>query len=70
MTEQELYKKIHPNKYLRNYLEKDVRPDSRKLLEWRPVIINTNSLSSCEGSALVKIGNTSIMCGIKAVSLA
>lgn len=61
------FRKIHPNKYLRDYLEKDVRPDSRKKLEFRPVIININSISTAEGSALVKLGNTTVICGIKAV---
>lgn len=60
-------RKIHPNKYLRDYLEKDIRPDSRKKLEFRPVIININSISNAEGSALVKLGNTTVICGIKAV---
>lgn len=53
-------------KYLRNHLEKNVRPDGRDLLEFRSTIINKNCISKAEGSALVKIGNTTVICGVKA----
>jgi exosome complex RNA-binding protein Rrp42 (RNase PH superfamily) len=59
---------INPVKYLRNYLEKSIRSDGRELLEFRPTIINVDSISKADGSALVKIGSTTVICGIKAVS--
>jgi exosome complex component RRP43 len=36
------------------------------LLEFRSTIINKNCISKAEGSALVKVGNTTVICGIKA----
>lgn len=57
---------INPIKYLRNHLENNVRSDGRNLMEFRPTIINKNCISHAEGSALVKIGNTTVICGIKA----
>jgi RNase PH-related exoribonuclease len=45
-----------------------VRPDGRSLQEFRPVSINVGSIKTAEGSAIVKIGNTVVVCGIKAVS--
>ena len=47
----------------------DLDFDARELLEFRPAIINVNSISSAEGSSLVKVGNTTIMCGIKIVRI-
>jgi exosome complex RNA-binding protein Rrp42 (RNase PH superfamily) len=32
------------------------------------VSINAGSIKTAEGSAIVKIGNTTVVCGIKAVS--
>jgi exosome complex component RRP43 len=52
-------------KYLRNHLEKNLRPDGRDFLEFKSTIINKDSISKAEGSALVKIGNTTVICGIK-----
>jgi len=66
MSQEELYKAINPVKYLRNFVEKSVRSDGRELLEFRPTIINRDSISKAEGSALVKIGSTTVICGIKA----
>lgn len=45
-----------------------VRPDGRSLQKFRPVSINVGSIKTAEGSAIVKIGNTVVVCGIKAVS--
>jgi exosome complex component RRP43 len=53
-------------KYHLDHVEQDIRPDNREFLEFRPTIINKNSFSRADGSALVKIGNTTVVCGIKA----
>jgi len=66
MSQEELLKTINPVKYVRNYLENSIRSDGRELLEFRPTIINRDSISKAEGSALVKIGSTTVICGIKA----
>jgi exosome complex RNA-binding protein Rrp42 (RNase PH superfamily) len=47
---------------------KGVRPDGRGLQKFRPISINVDSIKTAEGSAIVKIGNTVVVCGIKAVS--
>ncbi|CAB3373448.1 Hypothetical predicted protein [Cloeon dipterum] len=59
-------KTIHPMKYMRDFLARNIRPDGRKLSEVRPTAINVGSISTADGSALVKIGNTVVICGIKA----
>lgn len=60
--------KIDPQKYYRDVLAHEIRPDGRSLNEFRPMSINVKSLSNADGSAIVKIGNTTVVCGIKAVN--
>ncbi len=43
-----------------------VRPDGRKFTDMRPVTLNLGSITTANGSALVKLGNTTVMCGVKA----
>lgn len=59
---------IHPVKYYRDFLNHDLRPDGRELDQFRPVVINVDSIGTADGSSIVKIGNTTVVCGIKAVS--
>lgn len=60
------YRIIHPVKYYRDYINNDIRPDGRGLDQFRPAIINVSSIGTADGSAIVKIGNTTVVCGIKA----
>jgi exosome complex component RRP43 len=57
---------IQPKEYYKNFLENDIRPDDRNLWKFRPTTVNIGSISTANGSALVKLGNTSVVCGIKA----
>ncbi|KAK6173596.1 hypothetical protein SNE40_017017 [Patella caerulea] len=59
-------KTFQPKEYYRKFLEKDVRPDGRELGECRSTVVNIGSITTAEGSALVKLGNTTVICGIKA----
>lgn len=58
---------ILPVKYYRDHLAHDIRPDGRGLMEFRPLVIDTGSIATADGSALAKIGDTIVVCGIKAV---
>ncbi|PSN53587.1 Exosome complex component RRP43 [Blattella germanica] len=60
------YKTIHPVKYYRDFLAQEVRPDGRGLQKFRPISINVGSITTADGSAIAKIGNTTVVCGIKA----
>ncbi|KPP71347.1 exosome complex component RRP43-like [Scleropages formosus] len=46
--------------------KENCRPDGRELGEFRATTLNIGSISTADGSALVKIGNTTVICGIKA----
>ncbi|KAH0555340.1 exosome complex component RRP43-like [Cotesia glomerata] len=61
-----LYQTLYPSKYLKDYLSQDIRPDGREFLNYRPVNVNVSSITQADGSAIYKIGNTKIVCGIKA----
>ncbi|MBN3325434.1 EXOS8 protein, partial [Atractosteus spatula] len=60
------YKTADPLEYHRSFLKENCRPDGRELGEFRTTTLNIGSVSTADGSALVKIGNTTIICGIKA----
>uniref|UniRef100_A0A3Q1BAM1 Ribosomal RNA-processing protein 43 n=1 Tax=Amphiprion ocellaris TaxID=80972 RepID=A0A3Q1BAM1_AMPOC len=59
--------KTVPLEYHRSFLKENCRPDGRELSEFRTTTLNIGSISTADGSALVKMGNTTIICGIKAV---
>lgn len=59
---------MHPVKYYRDYLAHKLRPDGREFDNHRPIIVNLGSISTSDGSAIAKIGHTTVICGIKAVS--
>merc|ERR1711963_655747 len=59
-----------PKEFYRKYLEEGVRPDNRELGEFRSTVLdiggkNGSCISTAEGSALVRLGNTIVICGIK-----
>ncbi|XP_047370891.1 exosome complex component RRP43-like isoform X2 [Vespa velutina] len=60
------YKIIHPVKYLHDHLAQDIRPDGRQFLSFRPISVNVSSITQADSSAVFKIGNTTVICGIKA----
>jgi len=60
------FQRLHPRTYLERFLAEGVRPDGRNLEEWRTIELNVGSISTANGSALVKLGQTTIVCGVKA----
>lgn len=43
-----------------------MRPDGRGASSFRPVSLNINSITTADGSAIIKIGKTTVICAIKA----
>ncbi|KAG8584979.1 hypothetical protein GDO81_004851 [Engystomops pustulosus] len=60
------FKTVEPLEYYRKFLKQNCRPDGRELSEFRTTTINVGSITTADGSALVKLGNCTVMCGIKA----
>ncbi|KAJ9603387.1 hypothetical protein H2200_012165 [Cladophialophora chaetospira] len=59
---------VSPNALLHAHLKQAPprRPSNRTPSEPRPIQLNTGSLTHCNGSSLVKIGATTIVCGLRA----
>ncbi|KAF5916398.1 hypothetical protein HPG69_017633, partial [Diceros bicornis minor] len=60
------FRTVEPLEYYRRFLKENCRPDGRELGEFRTTTVNIGSISTADGSALVKLGNTTVICGIKA----
>ncbi|XP_077969531.1 exosome complex component RRP43-like [Styela clava] len=54
-----------PLEHYKEVLKNDVRPDGRDLGKFRKMTINVGSISTADGSALVQMGNTMVVCGVK-----
>nr|XP_021586168.1 exosome complex component RRP43 isoform X1 [Ictidomys tridecemlineatus] len=60
------FRTVEPMEYYRRFLKENCRPDGRELGEFRTTTVNIGSISTADGSALVKLGNTTVVCGVKA----
>ncbi|XP_049864956.1 exosome complex component RRP43-like [Pectinophora gossypiella] len=61
----DVYRLIHPVKYFNDYVSRNIRPDGRKFSEQRNIKLNVNSIKTADASAVIKCGNTTVICGIK-----
>ncbi|GAA5846610.1 hypothetical protein JCM9279_006761 [Rhodotorula babjevae] len=66
-----LFRRLFPRPYLERFLDQGIRPDGRTLDTkckssncWRDPSANTGSVSTAPSSALVRLGKTSVVCGI------
>ncbi|KFZ50779.1 Exosome complex component RRP43, partial [Podiceps cristatus] len=62
------FRTVEPLEYYRRFLKENCRPDGRELGEFRATTVNVGkgSITTADGSALVKLGNTTVICGVKA----
>ncbi|KIY68420.1 hypothetical protein CYLTODRAFT_374405 [Cylindrobasidium torrendii FP15055 ss-10] len=61
-----VFQRLHPRVYLERFVAEGIRPDGRQISAWRDVSVNVGSISTADGSALVRIGDTTVVCGVKA----
>ncbi|KAK0190356.1 ribosomal protein S5 domain 2-like protein [Armillaria mellea] len=61
-----VFQRLHPRVYLERFVAENVRPDGRDFDAWRDVSVNIGSVSTANGSALVRLGDTTVVCGVKA----
>ncbi|GAA5955148.1 hypothetical protein JCM21900_001625 [Sporobolomyces salmonicolor] len=66
-----LFKRLHPRPYLDKFIGEGVRPDGRPVGAqardqdvWRDASINIGSVSTAPSSALVRLGKTTLVCGV------
>jgi exosome complex component RRP43 len=61
----ETFAKLSPAPVLHAHLKSNVRRSGRRPDEFRTPAINKGSLTHVNGSAVVRIGNTSVVCGVR-----
>ncbi|KZV92881.1 hypothetical protein EXIGLDRAFT_646790 [Exidia glandulosa HHB12029] len=61
-----IFQRLHPKAYLERFLAAGFRADGRRTDDWRELSVNTGSINTAEGSALVRLGDTTVVCGVKA----
>jgi exosome complex component RRP43 len=61
-----IFQRLHPKAYLERFLAEQLRPDGRETTKWRDLFVHAGSISTADGSALVRLGDTTIVCGVKA----
>jgi len=59
------FRALQPAEYYRQHIDQGVRPDGRKLHERRPIAVSSGTISTADGSSVVRQGNTTVVCGIK-----
>ncbi|KAA1477745.1 hypothetical protein DENSPDRAFT_933896 [Dentipellis sp. KUC8613] len=62
----QIFQRLRPRVYLERFLAQGFRPDGRTLDAWRDVSVHTGSITTAEGSALVRLGGTTVVVGVKA----
>lgn len=61
----EAFQRLYPDQYLAKFIAQGVRPDGRPLALPRATSIGLGVVSTADASALVKLGSTTVMAGIK-----
>jgi exosome complex component RRP43 len=61
------FRRVHPREFFNKFYSHDVRPDGRHTLSCRKIAVSTGVVSHSLGSALVRIGHTSVICGVNAL---
>ncbi|KAM6496359.1 Ribosomal protein S5 domain 2-type fold [Amanita muscaria] len=61
-----IFQRLHPRVYLERFVAEKIRPDGREFSDWRQASVNLGSISTADGSALVRLGSTTVVCGVKA----
>ncbi|KAJ2659866.1 hypothetical protein IWW48_003272 [Coemansia sp. RSA 1200] len=60
------FERIHHVEFQRRFLTQETRHDGREFTQFRPTHVVKGAISTAQGSATVRIGNTTVVCGIKA----
>ena len=60
------FRTLQPEEFYHSHLSCGRRPDGRAPHERRPVTVSTGHVSTADVSAVVKSGNTTIVCGVRA----
>ncbi|KAL3752588.1 hypothetical protein ACJRO7_000056 [Eucalyptus globulus] len=59
------FRRLFPLRYYERHLSESIRPDARPLKKARDTIVSLGTVASSDGSALAKIGSTTMLAAIK-----
>ena len=59
--ESQAFEKLYPQEFLQRFLAKGLRPDGRGLTSARDVTVHVSPISGSPGSAITKVGNTTVV---------
>ena len=59
------FQKLYPRDFFTKFIESGIRPDGRPVGRCRATTIGLNVISTADSSALVKIGSTTALAGVK-----
>jgi exosome complex component RRP43 len=65
VQDEALFHRLHPRQFLQRFTARGVRPDGRALTALRRVAASSGSVSTADGSAMVRVGKTSVVAGIQ-----
>ncbi|KAJ1931386.1 hypothetical protein GGF37_007409 [Kickxella alabastrina] len=60
------FERIHPVEFQRRFLTQQTRHSGRSFSQFRAPLVVQGTISTAQGSATVRLGNTTMVCGIKA----
>ncbi|KAJ2839424.1 hypothetical protein FBU31_000703 [Coemansia sp. 'formosensis'] len=60
------FERIHPVEFQRRFLSQSTRHSGREFMQFRTLQIIKGAISTAQGSATARLGNTTVVCGIKA----
>ncbi|KAF7850786.1 hypothetical protein BT93_L5027 [Corymbia citriodora subsp. variegata] len=63
--EVDAFRRLFPLRYYERHLSESIRPDARPLKKARDTIVSLGAVASSDGSALAKIGSTTMLAAIK-----
>ncbi|KAI0690847.1 ribosomal protein S5 domain 2-type protein [Cytidiella melzeri] len=61
-----IFQRLHPRAYLEHFLVDQLRPDGREPGQWRSISVVVGPISTADGSSVVRLGATTVVCGVKA----
>jgi exosome complex component RRP43 len=62
----DINKAAQPGHYYMKFINENCRPDGRSLHDIRPFDVELGCINTANGSSLVKLGSTTVLCGVKA----
>lgn len=64
--DEQVFRRIQPREFINRFLDNNVRPDTRTPTMARKLSMTTGSVNTAVGSAMIKLGRTTVVAGVQA----